>query len=290
MPLLDDDGQIIGTFGISRDVTAQVSAENELARQASELSAQNERLRELDRLKDEFIASVSHELRTPLTSIIGCTELLEEEGAGGPNTGRFAEVIGRNAAQLLRLVGDLLFLSRMRSGRLALEYRPTNLAEAAAEAVAEARPEAQLKHIDLALSAAPVPPFTADPARISQLLGSLISNAVKFTGNGGRVEVSVGELDGQATVTVADTGPGIPAADLERVFERFYRTAAATRQAVPGTGLGLAIAKAIVEAHNGSIAVHSAEELGSTFTVLLPLRPLPAMVAGPAGQAHRSGH
>lgn len=290
MPLLDDDGQIIGTFGISRDVTAQVSAENKLARQASELSAQNERLRELDRLKDEFIASVSHELRTPLTSIIGCIELLEEEGAGGPNAGRFAEVIGRNAAQLLRLVGDLLFLSRIRSGRLALEYRPTNLAEAAAEAVAEARPEAQLKHIDLTLSAAPVPPFTADPARISQLLDSLISNAVKFTGNGGRVGVSVGELDGQATVTVADTGAGIPAADLERVFERFYRTAAATRQAVPGTGLGLAIAKAIVEAHNGSIAVRSTEGLGSTFTVLLPLRPLPAIVAGPAGQAPRSGH
>jgi signal transduction histidine kinase len=140
------------------------------------------------------------------------------------------------------------------------------------------------------VSAAHVPPFTADPARISQLLGSLISNAVKFTGNGGRVEVSVGELDGQATVTVADTGPGIPAADLERVFERFYRTAAAARQVVPGTGLGLAIAKAIVEAHNGSIAVHSTEGLGSTFTVLLPLRPLPAMVAGPAGQAPRSGH
>jgi two-component system, sensor histidine kinase and response regulator len=290
MPLLDDDGQIIGTFGISRDVTAQVSAENTLARQASELSAQNERLRELDKLKDEFIATVSHELRTPLTSIIGSIELLKEEGIDGPSTGRFAEVIGRNAAALLRLVGDLLFLSRMRSGQLALEFRVTNLAEAAAEAVAEARPEAQRKNIDLALFAAAVPPFTADPSRIGQLLGGLISNAVKFTPPGGRVEVRVGESDSQAMVTVSDTGMGIPAADLERVFERFYRTAAATRQMVPGTGLGLAIAKAIVEAHNGSISVDSSEGLGSTFTVLLPLRPVPAMAGDPASQAPRSGH
>jgi len=136
MPLLGETGQIIGTFGISRDVTAQVSAENTLARQASELSAQNERLRELDRLKDEFIAAVSHELRTPLTASSGDIELLEEEGADGPNTGRFAEVIGRNAEQLLRLVGDLLFLSRMRSGKLVLELQAIDLAEIAADAVA----------------------------------------------------------------------------------------------------------------------------------------------------------
>src|SRR6266702_1457898 len=274
MPLLDDDGQIIGTFGISRDVTAQISAERMLARQASELSAQNEQLRELDRLKDEFIAAVSHELRTPLTSIIGYIELLEEEGADGPNTGQFAEVIGRNAGQLLRLVGDLLFLSRMRTGQLALEFRVTNLAEAAAEAVAEARPDAQLKHIDLTLSAAAVPPFTADPGRIGQLLGSLISNAVKFTGDGGTVEVSVGEADGQAVLTVTDTGLGIPAA---------------ARRVIPGTGLGLAIAKGIVAAHHGTITVDSTEGQGSTFTVRLPLRPVPAAAGGPADRPPVSG-
>jgi len=283
MPLLDEAGQIIGTFGISRDVTAQVSAENMLARQASELSAQNDRLRELDRLKDEFIAAVSHELRTPLTSIIGYIELLEEEGVDGPNTGRFAEVIGRNAEQLLRLVGDLLFLSRMRSGKLALELQGIDLAEIAAEAVAEVRPDARLKHIDVVLSAAPVPPFAADPDRIAQLLGSLLSNAVKFTGDGGRVEVRTAVADGQAVLTVADTGMGIPAADLERIFERFYRTAAATRQVITGTGLGLAIARAIADAHNGAITAQSTDGRGSTFTVRLPLRPVPAAQA--AGQA-----
>jgi PAS domain S-box-containing protein len=289
MPLLDDDGQVIGTFGISRDVTAQVSAENTLARQAAELSAQNERLRELDRLKDEFIAAVSHELRTPLTSIIGYIELLEEEGADGPNTGRFAEVIGRNAEQLLRLVGDLLFLSRIRSGTLALEMRGTDLAEIAAEAVAAIRPDAHRRNLDLVLSAAPVPQFAADPDRISQLLGSLLSNAVKFTGEGGRVEVSTASADGRAVLTVTDTGAGIPAADLERIFERFYRTAAATRQVIPGTGLGLAIARAIVDGHNGSITVASTEGQGSTFTVRLPLLPPPVEQPGPAAWAADPG-
>ncbi len=280
MPLLDGDGRVIGTFGISRDVTAQVGAEDTLARQASELSAQNERLRELDRLKDEFIATVSHELRTPLASIIGYIELLRDESMDGPNTGQFTEVIGRNAEQLLRLVGDLLFLSRMRTGKLAIDLHATDLAGLAAKAVAEMRPQARRKNVELVLSATAVPPFAADPVRITQLLGNLISNAVKFTGAGGRVEVSIGAQEDGAVLAVADTGAGIPAADREKIFERFYRSATAARLVVPGTGLGLPIVKAIVEAHGGSITVDSAEGQGSTFTVHLPLRPVPGEPGG----------
>ena len=280
MPLLDGDGRVIGTFGISRDVTAQVGAEDTLARQASELSAQNEGLRELDRLKDEFIATVSHELRTPLTSIIGYIELLRDESMDGPNTGQFTEVIGRNAEQLLRLVADLLFLSRMRTGKLAIDLHATDLAGLAAKAVAEMRPQARRKNVELVLSATAVPPFAADPVRITQLLGNLISNAVKFTGAGGRVEVSIGAQEDGAVLAVADTGAGIPAADREKIFERFYRSATAARLVVPGTGLGLPIVKAIVEAHGGSITVDSAEGQGSTFTVHLPLRPVPGEPGG----------
>lgn len=280
MPLLDGDGRVIGTFGISRDVTAQVGAEDTLARQASELRAQNERLRELDRLKDEFIATVSHELRTPLTSMIGYIELLRDEGMDGPNTSQFTEVIGRNAEQLLRLVGDLLFLSRMRTGKLAIDLHATDLAGLAAKAVAEMRPQARRKNVELVLSATAVPLFAADPVRITQLLGNLISNAVKFTGAGGRVEVSIGAQEDRAVLAVADTGAGIPAADREKIFERFYRSATAARLVVPGTGLGLPIVKAIVEAHGGSITVDSAEGQGSTFTVHLPLRPVPGEPGG----------
>jgi PAS domain S-box-containing protein len=275
MPLRDSGGRIIGTFGISRDVTAQVRAENALARQALVLSTQNERLRELDRLKDEFIGLVSHELRTPLVSIIGYIELLREEGANGPNAGQFAEVIDRNAQRLLRLVGDLLFLSRIQSGQMAMEFRSADLAGIAACVVEEMRPEAQRKHVSLTLRAAAVPCLAVDPTRIAQLLGNLISNAVKFTPGGGRVEIRVGREGDQAVLAVADTGTGFSAADQERIFERFFRTAITTRQAVPGTGLGLTITKAIVDAHHGTIAVDSDEGRGSTFTICLPLRHRP---------------
>jgi len=276
MPLRDERGRIIGTFGISRDVTAQIRAENTLANQALQLRAQNESLRELDRLKDEFIGLVSHELRTPLTSIIGYVEMLREEGMSGPNADHCAEVIERNAERLLRLVGDLLFLSRIQSGKMAMEFRSADLADIAACTVEELRPEAQRKHIDLALSATAIPRLAVDPTRIAQLLGNLLSNAVKFTPDGGRVEVRLGREGGQVVLAVADTGVGIPAADRERIFERFFRTAIATRQAVQGTGLGLTITKAIVETHHGTIAVDSDEGRGSTFTVRLPLRPMPA--------------
>jgi PAS domain S-box-containing protein len=271
MPLRDQHGEIIGTFGISRDVTAQITAENTLARQALQLRAQNEGLLELDRLKDEFIGMFSHELRTPLASILGYVEILREEGVTGPDAGHCAEVIERNAQRLLRLVGDLQVLSQIQSGKIPMEFRRADLADLAARAVEEVRPEAQRKHIELTLSAAGLPHAAVDPARIAQLLGNLLSNAVKFTPDGGRVEVRLRKEGDQLELAVADTGVGIPAADLERIFERFYRTAIARRQAIQGTGLGLTITKAIVEAHHGTIAVDSDEGRGSTFTVRLPL-------------------
>ena len=290
MPLRDGHGQIIGTFGISRDVTAQIRAENTLAQQALQLRAQNESLRELDRLKDEFIGMFSHELRTPLASILGYVEILREEGVSGPDAGHCAEVIERSAQRLLRLVGDLQLLSQIQSGKMAMEFRSADLADIAACAVDELRPEARRKDIDLALSATAIPRLPVDPARIAQLLGNLLSNAVKFTPDGGRVEVRLGTEGGQAVLAVADTGAGIPAADRERIFERFYRTAIARRQAIQGTGLGLTITKAIVAAHHGTITVDSDEGRGSTFTVRLPLSSLPGRgVLGPAYDAGQPG-
>jgi PAS domain S-box-containing protein len=270
MPLRDQSGEIIGTFGISRDVTAQIRAEHTLAEQALQLRAQNQSLRDLDRLKDEFIGLVSHEIRTPLASIIGYVELLKDD-IGGPDAGLCAEVIDRNARRLQHLVGDLLFLSQIQSGKLTMEFRDTDLAGLAASAVEELRPEAQRKHIDLALSATEVPHLAVDPMRIAQVLGNLLSNAVKFTPDGGRVEVRLSRGADQAVLAVADSGIGIPADDQVRIFERFFRTAIAARHAIQGSGLGLAVTKAIVEAHHGTITVDSDEGRGSTFTVRLPL-------------------
>jgi two-component system, sensor histidine kinase and response regulator len=286
MPLRDSGGEIIGTFGISRDVTPQISAERTLAEQARQLSTRSERLRELDEMKDDFIGLVSHELRTPLTSIIGYAKLLRDERTSGPDAQEYAEVIQRNSQRLLRLVEDLLFLSETHTGTMGLELRSADLAQVAVTTVEEMRPEAERRNIGLSLHATVAPRAPVDIARIAQLLGNLISNAVKFTAPGGRVEVTVGAEGDQAVLAVADTGIGIPAADREEIFERFFRSAAATRQMIPGTGLGLTIARYIVAAHNGTITVESEEGRGSTFTVRLPLQlPVPpCTAAGPGGQ------
>ena len=283
MPLRDEHNRIIGTFGISRDVTAQTRAEKTLAEQALQLIAQNERLRELDRLKDEFIGMFSHELRTPLASILGYAEILIEEGLSSPDAEQCVEVIDRNAKRLLRLAGDLQVLSQINSGQMPMEFRGADLADIAASAVEEMRPEADRKHIDLVLSATAVPRFAVDPTRIAQLFGNLLSNAVKFTPDGGKVEVRLGTEGDQAVLSVADTGIGIPVADRDRIFERFFRTAIAKRQAIQGTGLGLTITQAIVAAHHGTITVEGDEGRGSTFTVRLPLRPAPAPDTGKPG-------
>jgi len=289
MALRDDSGEIIGTFGISRDVTAQIRAEQALLDQAQQLSVQNERLRELDGMKDEFIGLVSHELRTPLTSIIGYVKLLRDERTSEANADQYAEVIQRNSQRLLRLVEDLLFLSQTHSGTMHVEVRGADLAEIAAGAVEEMRPEADRKHIALVFSAACTPRLPVDAMRIAQLLGNLISNAVKFTPNGGKVEVKVGMDGPKAVLEVSDTGVGIPAADRDRIFDRFFRSAIATQQVIPGTGLGLTIAKNIVAAHHGTITVESDEGRGSTFRILLPLEQVPAADVQDlaAGQARR---
>lgn len=271
LPLQDGHGRIVGTFGISRDLTERLRAEQALARQAQQLQRQNERLRELDHLKDEFIASVSHELRTPLASIIGYVELLQDEHASGPHTDHFLQVVGRNAHRLHRLVADVLLLSGVQSGTMTMEFRPTDLGEVAVSAVDEMRHEAERKDIAVTVSTVPVA-CRADPGRISQVLTNLISNALKFTPRGGSVWVKAGIEGDMAVLSVADTGAGIPKSDLTSIFERFFRSQAAAREAIPGTGLGLTIAKAIVDAHGGTITVDSVEGQGSVFTTYLPLK------------------
>jgi signal transduction histidine kinase len=227
----------------------------------------------------------SHELRTPLSSILGYAEILMEEGLSSPDAEQCVEVIDRNAKRLLRLAGDLQLLSQINSGQMPMEFRSADLADIAACAVEEMRPDAERKHIDLVLSATAIPRFAADPMRIAQVLGNLLSNAVKFTPDGGKVEVRLGTEGDQAVLTVADTGLGIPVADRERIFERFFRTEIARRQAIQGTGQGLTISQAIVAAHNGTIAVEGDEGRGSTFTVRLPLRPAPVPDAEGPGPA-----
>ena len=178
----------------------------------------------------------------------------------------------RNSGRLLRLVGDLLFVAQADAGRLTLERAKVDVAALAADCVEAARPVADQRSIELQLAAEPVPALVGDRGRLAQVLDNLVSNALKFTPEGGRVEVRTSVTDDYVRLDVEDSGIGIPAEEQPRLFERFFRAASATEQAIPGTGLGLAIVKAIVEAHAGRIEVVSAPGKGTTFRVELPLR------------------
>jgi signal transduction histidine kinase len=227
---------------------------------------------EADRMKDEFLALVSHELRTPLTSIVGYLELLgeDDEELASEQTRRFLEVIERNAIRLQRLVDDVLFAARAEAGRLALSTRPLDLASVAAESVAAAVPKAEENGVALHLDAVRMPPMAGDPDRLGQALDNLISNALKFTPPGGRVDVVLRNLGGRARLEIRDTGLGMADEDTARVFDRFFR-APSTRDHAPGVGLGLTIVRTIVEGHGGTIDVTSREGVGTAFALELPL-------------------
>ena len=272
-PMRDGAGSIVGVSAIARDITERKRAEAERERLLVLEREQNERLRELDRLKDEFVALVSHELRTPLTSIRGYLELVLDGEAGdvSDEQRQFLGVVERNADRLLALVGDLLFLAQIEAGKLSLEVGAVDLGAVASESIDAARPLADDKDITLSLAIGPVPLLAGDGARIGQLVDNLVSNAIKFTPEGGRVDVRARARNGTAVIEVRDSGIGIPVDEQERLFERFFRSSNAAERQIPGTGLGLAISKAIVEAHGGKIAVKSEVDVGTTFKVSLPV-------------------
>ncbi len=238
------------------------------------LAMQNDQLVESDKLKDEFVALISHDLRTPLTSIIGYVELsledaeppLDEERRG------YLQIVSRSSERLLRLVDDLLFVARLQAGRLILERSDLDLCTIAAQAAEEARPRAEAKRLELEFIGGSPVMIEGDKGRLFQLLDNLISNAIKFTPEGGRVEVRVHPASGIAVLEVSDTGIGLGPDEAELVFDRFFRSSRVVAQQVPGTGLGLFIARAIVGAHAGTIAASTREGGGTTFHVEVPAR------------------
>jgi signal transduction histidine kinase len=259
-----------------------VRVQRELRRRSGELAEQNERLLEVDRLKDEFVSLISHEFRTPLTSMHGYLDLLrEDEDALTLKQREFLRVLDRNTQRLLRLVDDLLFVAQLDAGKLHFAPEPVDPAAVARECIDAIRPLASAKGVEVGFAAGSVPLFAADRARIVQLLDNLLTNAVKFTPGGGRVHLRLAVKGDRVIFEVSDTGIGIPAAERNQVFERFFRTDRATRRAIPGSGLGLAVVKSIVEAHGGTIAITSSGRTGTTFRVELPVgAPTPIVAAG----------
>jgi PAS domain S-box-containing protein len=269
----DENGKPWYTQGFALDVTAGIEAQRDREALLSQAQVQNERLRELDRVKDEFIALVSHELRTPLTSIRGYLELLTEdaEDAGMRSEQQaWLQVIDRNAERLVALVEDLLLSAQAHAGSLALARVEFDVASVLRQCALACAPAAAARGVELSCAADPDLHVSGDPVRISQVIDNLVSNSLKFTPAGGRVDLH-GTRDGDhVRIEVADTGMGVPAEAQGLLFDRFFRTAQAQSDAIAGAGLGLSIAKAIVEAHHGRISFTSAEGEGTTFVVELP--------------------
>jgi PAS domain S-box-containing protein len=223
------------------------------------------------RMKDQFVATVSHELRTPLAAMDGWLHILLD-GEPGPlneEQHRFLTTVKRNSDRLMRLVGDLLLIGQMDAGQFSLDLGDVDIVELVGETVALFEGAAAEKRIELIADTGSAAVVLGDRLRLGQLLSNLVSNAIKFTPEGGQVSIRVREQDGTCQVEVTDSGIGIPAADRTHLFERFYRASTATGTA--GSGLGLAISKAIAEAHGGTIRIADSSGSGTRVLVEIPL-------------------
>jgi len=252
-------------------LAAQAAVALENARLFEEVG-QVEGLRELDRLKTEFLSTVSHELRTPLSYIHGYTELLMVREFPPGEVKEMVREIHRGSSSMVRLVDDLLDISRIESGQLSLRLAPTNL-EALLRSAANVFDSQAPDHTVVAdLPERPLPPAMVDPERIRQVITNLLSNAVRYSPGGGEVVVRARARGGMFRVEIEDHGVGIPPEEQARVFERFYRGTEAVASGRHGSGLGLAIVKYLIEAHGGQVGVESAIGHGSTFWFMLPAR------------------
>ena len=230
-------------------------------------------LRRLERVRQDFVANVSHEFKTPLTAIQGFAETLLAGALDDPqNNRRFLEIIRNHAIRLARLTNDLLKLARIEAGKMELEFSSVSLLELIEACTETTLLKANRKEITLEITVPPqLPPVRGDAALLRDVLQNLLDNAIQYTPARGHISVAAAAGPREAVVTVADTGIGIPLADSERIFERFYRVDAARSREAGGTGLGLSIAKHIVEAHGGKLWVESTVGQGSKFSFSLPL-------------------
>jgi PAS domain S-box-containing protein len=273
-PVRGENGKIHRVISVSRDVSERKN--NEIERERLLRNERNSR-REAEiatRLRDEFMATISHELRTPLNAIMGWARILQFDKTDEKNKAKALETIIKNAETQNRLIEDLMDVSRIISGKLVLELEEVNAEELVLTSIETVKPSAAEKSISLALNideSAKETIISGDPNRLRQIILNLLTNAVKFTPEGGRVDVSLEQKDSQAIVKIKDNGVGISEEFLPFVFERFRQDAANLKQS-GGLGLGLAIVRQLTELHGGSVSVESeGQGKGATFTVVLPV-------------------
>ncbi|MFL5953437.1 MAG: ATP-binding protein [Gaiellaceae bacterium] len=257
----------------SGEVGDLVSAFNSMTRSLElgrlELLEQNERLRESEQHKRDLISMVSHEIRTPLAAVVGFTSLLLEREFPQEEQRRYLDIIDQQARRLAALAGDFLDVQLLEGGSLTLEREEFDLVELAEEQGKLFFSHSSTHTLDVDVPDEPAI-VNGDRDRIAQVIGNLLSNAIKYSPDGRRVRMAVRVVEGRAQVEISDEGMGIPEADRQRVFEKFYRVPGAA-SAVGGTGLGLAVARELVLSHGGAIDMESQFGHGSTFTVTLPL-------------------
>jgi PAS domain S-box-containing protein len=286
-PIRDPDGVVVGASKIARDITERKQAEAERARLLSVAQ-------EASRLKDEFLATLSHELRTPLNAILGYTRMLRSGLIAPEKKARALDTIERNATSLTEIIEDVLDVSRIISGKIRLNVRPVELQTVIQESIEAVRPAADARNIRIeCILDSGEAPVSGDPERLQQILWNLVSNAVKFTERGGRVQIRLEPKDSHVELIVSDTGIGIAPEFLPYVFERFRQGDSGVTREYGGLGLGLAITRHLVEMHGGTIDVTSSGlGAGATFRVKLPLMIVHAKersVPRPHPRAHRAG-
>ena len=271
-PMLSDKGELISHVGTVEDITHRVQAEESRAEFIREQEARRQ-AEAANRMKDEFLATLSHELRTPLNSMMGWAKLLRTRKFDETTTARALETIERNAKLQSQLIEDILDVSRIIRGKVRLNLHPVNLVPAIEAAMDSVRLTAEAKSIELsAFFDASVDLVSGDSARLQQIVWNLLTNAIKFTPEGGKVSVRLDRGGDYAQIQASDTGVGISAEFLPFIFDRFRQADSTTTRSQGGLGLGLAIVRHLVELHGGSIHAESqGEGKGATFTVKLPL-------------------
>lgn len=251
-PVRTEQGDILGCVTVLQDITT---------------------LKELDQMKSDFVAMVSHELRSPLSAIVQQLGVIQG-GLAGDVTKKQEQLLGRAKERthgLLNLIDNLLDISKIEAGRIVQQMEPLQLAEILEKVVDFSSPQAEEKGIAISLQiSAPLPLIHADRQNMEEVFNNLIQNAITYTPSGGKVEISSGIRGEYVEIKVADTGIGITAEDLPKIWDRFFRVKNEKTRQIVGTGLGLPIVKGIVEAHLGSIDVESQPDVGTTFIVLIP--------------------
>jgi PAS domain S-box-containing protein len=268
----NSDGESIGMRGVTMDITERKQIEEARAHLLSLEQSARLKAEEANRTKDEFLATLSHELRTPLTAMLGWTRIMRTSRLDETMTGHALEIIERNATLQAQLIEDLLDVSRIIGGNLRLNIGPVELAPVIEAVLDSVRPAADAKNISLEIrQAGSASLVSGDPARLQQVFWNLLINSVKFTPQGGRVDVLLARVEGQVEVRVRDTGQGINPEFLPYVFDRFRQADASITRMHGGLGLGLAIVRHLVEAHGGTVRVESeGAGHGATFIVSLP--------------------